>query len=311
VRILVIDDAADIRLFVKAVLEGAGHEVMTAEDPMKAISLMSIADVDALVLDLKMPRFTGFELLEILRRDARTRLLPVLLLSSLDATEERARGLRLGALDFLPKPVDPEQLVVHVERMVTHFDPSAGGLAGELEQIGLVPVVQSLQQKGKSGILRLSGPRPGLIELREGALIDARIGLLDGAEAVLSMLALDAGRFRFEPHAEKDVPAAGGSLLPFSQLAIKATQLEEELDRVRDHLPAGDAGLFVAGHPSTVANAPRGLPLAVVYERVESLPGVTLAELLDHEFLSPVKLCLTVATLVRAAVIEAVMGKID
>ena len=103
-RILVIDDAADIRLFVSAVLEGAGHQVLTAEDPMKAISLLSVADVDALILDVMMPRFTGFELLEILRRDARTRMLPVLLLSSLSETKERVRGMRLGATDFLPKP---------------------------------------------------------------------------------------------------------------------------------------------------------------------------------------------------------------
>ncbi len=305
-RILVIDDAADIRLFVKAVLEGAGHQVLTAEDPMKAISLMSIADVDALVLDLKMPRFSGFELLEILRRDAHTRLLPVLVVSSLDAAEERDRGLRLGALDFLPKPIDPEQLVIRVERMVNHFDPSAGGLAGELEHVGLVPVVQSLQQKGKSGVLRLSESRAGWIELREGALIDARIGLLEGTEAILSMLALDDGRFRFEPHAEKDVPAEGGTILPFSQLAIRAALLEKELGHARGHLPAEDAGLFVAGHPSTVADAPRDLPLAEVYERIAVLPGVSLAELLSHDFLSPVTLRLAVALLLRAGVIETV-----
>ena len=117
-KILVIDDAADIRLFVSAILEGAGHQVLTAEDPMKAISLLSVADVDALILDVKMPRFTGFELLEILRRDARMRLLPVLLLSSLSESEERLRGLELGAADYLPKPFDPEELVARVERMV-------------------------------------------------------------------------------------------------------------------------------------------------------------------------------------------------
>ena len=307
-RILVIDDAADIRLFVKAVLEGAGHEVLAAEDPMKAISLMSIADVDALILDLKMPRFTGFELLEILRRDARTRLLPVLLLSSVYDTEERAQGRRLGAIDFLPKPVDPELLVARVERMASYQPASPSGMAGDLEPTSLTSVVQSLQQKGRSGILRLTGSRGrGVLGLREGALIGARIGLLERSEAILAMLSLGAGRYRFEPDAEEDLhAAASGEILPFSQLAIKAAQLEEELGRARDHLPADDAGLFVARHVSTVADAPPDLRLAEIWERIDVLPGVTLAELVGHEFVSPVKLRLAVALLAREAVIEAV-----
>lgn len=308
-RILVIDDAADIRLFVSAVLEGAGHQVLTAEDPMKGISLLSVADVDALILDVMMPRFTGFELLEILRRDARTRLLPVLLLSSLSETKERVRGMKLGATDFLPKPFDPEELVVRVERMVTHRAVSPGGVVGDLDETGLIRVVQGLQQEEKSGVLRLVGfSRRGWIELKEGALVGARFGLLAGAEAIFSMLSLSNGRFSFEPSTEEEIRTADDSdVFHLPQLAIKAAQLEDELGRYREDLPAENAGLFVVGALSTGVHPARDLPFSEIYERIDTLPGVTLEELGSHEFVSSIKLRLAVAVLARAAVIEAVI----
>ncbi len=308
-KILVVDDAADIRLFVSAVLEGTGHQVLTAEDPMKAISLLSVADVDALILDVMMPRFTGFELLEILRRDARTRLLPVLLLSSLSETKERVRGMRLGATDFLPKPFDPEELVVRVERMVTHRPVSPGGQVGDLDETGLIRVLQGLEQEKRSGALRLScESRHGWIELRKGELIKAQYGLLEGAEAIFTMLSIRDSRFSFEPSTEAEIQSTKANEdLRIPQLALKAAQLEDELSRYDEDLPAENAGLFVVRALSTGAHPTRDLPFKEIYERIDTLPGVTLEELIAHEFASSIKVRLAVAVLARAAVVEAVI----
>ena len=308
-RILVIDDAADIRLFVSAVLEGAGHQVLTAEDPMKAISLLTVADVDALVLDVMMPRFTGFELLEILRRDVRNRHLPVLLLSSLSETKERVRGMRLGATDFLPKPFDPEELVLRVERMVTHRPVSSGGVMGDLEETGVIRVLQGLEQERRSGMLRLvSDRRHGWIELKEGKLVSASYGLLEGAEAIFSMLSL-YGRFSFEPSTEEEIRSnEPDETLDVPELAEKAAQLENELRRYREDLPADDAGLFVVRGLSTGVHPARDLPFKEIYERIDTLPGITLEELIAHEFVSAIKVRLAVAVLARAAVIEGVIA---
>ena len=308
-RILVIDDAADIRLFVSAVLEGAGHQVLTAEDPMKAISLLTVADIDALVLDVMMPRFTGFELLEILRRDVRNRHLPVLLLSSLSETKERVRGMRLGATDFLPKPFDPEELVVRVERMVTHRPVSPGGAMGDLEETGLIRVLQGLEQEKRSGMLRLSGDqRHGWIELKEGALVSASYGLLEGTEAIFSMLTLE-GHYSFEPSTEEEIRSnRPDDSLDIAGLALKAAQLEDELGRYREDLPADNAGLFVVRGLSTGVHPARDLPFQEIYERIDTLPGITLDELTAHEFVSAIKVKLAVAVLARAAVIEGVIA---
>ncbi len=308
-KILVIDDAADIRLFVSAVLEGAGHQVLTAEDPMKAISLLSVAEIDALVLDVMMPRFTGFELLEILRRDARTRLLPVLLLSSLSETKERVRGMRLGATDFLPKPFDPEELVVRIERMVNHRAVSPGGVAGDLDETGLLRVLQGLEQEKKSGTMSLmSELRRGWIELWKGKVAAAQYGLLKGAEAMFAMLLLEDARFSFEPSSSAETsPSDPEACLDIHGLALRTAQLEDELSRYSEELPACNAGLFVVRALSTGSHPVRDLPFQEIFERIDTLPGITLDELIAHELTSAIKVRLTVAVLARAAVIEAVI----
>ncbi|MEM7583907.1 MAG: response regulator [Acidobacteriota bacterium] len=307
-KILVIDDAADIRLFVTAVLEGAGHHVLAAEDPMKAISLLTVADVDALILDVLMPRFTGFELLEILRKDAKTRLLPVLLLSSLSETKERIRGMRLGATDFLPKPFDPEELVVRVERMVSHRAVSPGGVAGDLDEAGLMRVLQGLEQEKRSGMLRLVTPeRHGWVELYQGDLVASQYGLMRGVEALFSMMMLKAARFGFEPSNRAETPSnEPDEALDVTALALKAAQFEDELGHY-DELPADDAGLYVVRPFSTGAHPARDLPFREIYARIDTLPGLTIEELIGHEFTAPIKVRLAVAVLARAAVIEAVI----
>ncbi len=306
-RILIIDDDADIRLFVTAILEGAGHQVLSAEDPMKAISLLSVAGVDALILDLMMPRFTGFELLEIMHRDIRSRLLPVLLLSAFSKSEIRARGMRLGAADFLAKPFTPEDLIESVERLVSHREISSAGVAGDGES-GLIRVFEDLQRKRASGVLCLSSPsRRGWLELREGKLIGAQIGLLEGTEAILSMLTLRDNRYSFEPGSEAEIQAAHSSeIFDLPQLATRVARLEDELGRYRDDLPAENAGLFAARALSTGVYPAGDLPFPETYERIDTLPGITLEELLAQEFVSSIRLRLSVALLARAAVIEAV-----
>ncbi len=308
-KVLVIDDASDIRLFVTAVLESAGHQVLSAEDPMKGISLLTVADVDALILDLMMPRFTGFELLEILRRDIHTRVLPVLLLSSHSKTEDRLRGIRLGAVDFLPKPFAPEELVESVERMASHRAVSPAGGAGDRDRIGMIRIVQELQQSRKSGVLCLVSPsRRGWLELKKGTLVGARIGLLEGTEAIYSMLTLRQGRFTFEPGTEAEIQATAGSeIFDLSQLAATAARLEDELRRHQDDLPPAGAGLFAARRLSTDVYPGRDLPLSEIYERIDTLPGISLEELVAQELVSSIKLRLAVAVLVRAAVIEVVI----
>ena len=75
------------------------------------MALLAVADVDAIILDVLMPKMTGFDLIRLLRRDFRTRHLPILFLSALGEGPDRIKGLRLGANDYLAKPVRRSDLV--------------------------------------------------------------------------------------------------------------------------------------------------------------------------------------------------------
>lgn len=116
-RILVIDDDPDILLIIEHALEQAGHHVVTSSDPTRVAELALEHHVDTVILDVMMPDLTGFEALKVLREQPRTGGVPILFLSARSQSEDRVRGLREGADDYMTKPFDVEELVLRVERL--------------------------------------------------------------------------------------------------------------------------------------------------------------------------------------------------
>src|SRR2546423_7901350 len=100
-RILVVDDQrANVELMSGA-LETRGYEVVRAMDGVEAMALVHSANPDLVVSDILMPEMDGYELCRRVRADAATALLPIVLVTSLNAQEERVKGLEAGADDFL------------------------------------------------------------------------------------------------------------------------------------------------------------------------------------------------------------------
>lgn len=136
--ILVVDDDAAILLVIEAALQKAGHRVLGFTDPERAAEAAERTAVDGAILDIMMPGRSGYDLLEALRSDPRTQLLPVLFLSSLDSAPERVRGLREGADDYLGKPFDPEELSLRLDRLLVRSRLVAPHKTGGVED-GNVP----------------------------------------------------------------------------------------------------------------------------------------------------------------------------
>jgi DNA-binding response OmpR family regulator len=109
-RVLVIDDEPDVLLLCRVNLEYAGHEVLEAQDGEHGIADAVAQLPDAIVLDLMLPNLDGYQVLRELREDARTRDLPVLILTAKVQLEDHRRCLQLGADAFLTKPFSPEVL---------------------------------------------------------------------------------------------------------------------------------------------------------------------------------------------------------
>lgn len=112
-KVLVVDDEPDIVLFVRVSLELSGHEVCTAADGVAALVAVERERPEAIVLDVVMPELDGWGVLERLKSasDETIRTIPVLMLTALDAAGDHARGGIEGAIRYLTKPLDPDDLL--------------------------------------------------------------------------------------------------------------------------------------------------------------------------------------------------------
>jgi DNA-binding response OmpR family regulator len=104
VKLLVIDDDADLINILKVRLEAEGYEVLPALDAESALLMLHRVPVDLILLDIMMPRISGFDFLRSLSKDAALRDTRVLLLTAAGTTEQIREGLALGARDYLLKP---------------------------------------------------------------------------------------------------------------------------------------------------------------------------------------------------------------
>lgn len=118
VRILLVEDSADIRFLMKTGLEGMGHSVVTASDGRAALELARAGRPGLLISDIKMPLMDGYELIRTLRREPRLRDTPAIALTGFGAKAEIERALAAGFDTCLTKPAEPEQIDTAIRELV-------------------------------------------------------------------------------------------------------------------------------------------------------------------------------------------------
>ncbi len=116
--VVVVDDSISIRKFVGRMLEKAGYRVKLASDGLEASEVIAQVGCHLVITDLEMPRMNGYELMAHLRQDPATRQIPVLVVTSRAGAKHRDRALKEGAAGFLTKPVQEDQLISNVERLI-------------------------------------------------------------------------------------------------------------------------------------------------------------------------------------------------
>ncbi|HXU19759.1 MAG TPA: response regulator [Verrucomicrobiae bacterium] len=128
--VVVADDSISVRKFVGRMLEKAGYRVKLASDGLEASEIVAQVGCHLLITDLEMPRMNGYELMAHLRQDPVTRRIPVLVVTSRAGAKHRDRALKEGALGFLTKPVQEDQLVAAVENLIGSEAPQGRPLVG-------------------------------------------------------------------------------------------------------------------------------------------------------------------------------------
>ena len=125
-HLLLVEDEPDVASFVQQGLNEEGYEVSWVEAGRRGLDYARQGGIDLVLLDIRLPDLSGLEVCERLRLHRPE--LPILMLTALDAVEDRVRGLRAGADDYLPKPFAFDELLARIEALLRRVDrPSAPG----------------------------------------------------------------------------------------------------------------------------------------------------------------------------------------
>jgi two-component system, chemotaxis family, chemotaxis protein CheY len=119
-RILVVDDSPTLVKFVSYSLKSSGYEVVGACDGMDALEKVSNleSDIDLVITDLNMPNVDGYELIATLRQNDKFAEVPIIILSSEEADEDKQKGETVGATSYLVKPFKSSVLLAEVARLL-------------------------------------------------------------------------------------------------------------------------------------------------------------------------------------------------
>jgi CheY-like chemotaxis protein len=305
--ILIVDDDAMTLKLLDHTLVGGGHGVVATANPEEAALLAAAHQVDAVILDVMMPGRSGFEVLRDLHANAETRRLPVLMLSCLSEVEDRVKGLRGGADEYIGKPFDPEELLLRLNRLIDGRLSQRSEFLGRLETLSFAEVIQSLLHSDTHGVLEIgSGDRRGELVVISGRSIGASWGRLEGIEAVLAMMDLKTGTFRFSGSVLSEAAVTKGSEIPIQKTMFTAAWLIDELSRwpevSEDAVLSAQPGIQADPVPEADWSS---MPVEEILNEILSNPGITIQELVKIERWSPRKVDLVVRYLVQGGLVGA------
>ena len=116
-KILIVDDEEIVRRVLRGLLEKEGYEVIEAEDGGAGVELAKKEDPDVILMDLTMPGMGGLEACRLLKKDEKTKNIPVLVITALGG-ENKTEAINAGIDDFVSKPFDAEEISIRVKSML-------------------------------------------------------------------------------------------------------------------------------------------------------------------------------------------------
>ncbi len=149
--ILIVDDEEDIReLIAVNLLRGEEYKILEAGNGLEALQLARKKRPDLVILDLMLPEMNGLDVFARLREDARTKDVPVIMLTARGRLEEKIAGLELGADDYLAKPFSPKELNLRVRNLLRRTNSRQGATVVESGPFSLDRNALRLHLDGKA-----------------------------------------------------------------------------------------------------------------------------------------------------------------
>jgi len=123
-KILVVEDERDIRDLIEFTLRFAGFEVVSVTSGIEALERAPLEQPDLIILDVRMPKVTGYEVCRRLKEDPTTSAIPIVLLSAMGQETEIEQGLASGAVEYIVKPFAPDELIHQVRDILQRVGTS-------------------------------------------------------------------------------------------------------------------------------------------------------------------------------------------
>jgi pilus assembly protein CpaE len=122
-KILVVDDDPNVQRLVTYTVRQEGYEVITANDGAAAFRMWSVEHPDLVLLDVMLPKLDGYQVATKIRAEEGAGHVPIIMLTAEKEVEQKVRGLRAGADDYLVKPFHPAELLARIKSLLVPFEP--------------------------------------------------------------------------------------------------------------------------------------------------------------------------------------------
>jgi len=209
-RILIVDDEPAHRLMLRAHLEEAGFQVLEAASGQEALDLLAVEPVDLILLDLMMPGLSGLEVLERLSEQGFAS--PAIIMTAYGTIDSAVKALKVGAEDYLTKPLDTDELLLKIEKIL------------KLQDLEEIQTRREKNLEGRFDFGELQGKSPQLLALKE------TLALVAPSEATVLILGESgSGKELVARAVHKNSPRAGGPFVAVNCAALPETLLESEL----------------------------------------------------------------------------------
>ncbi len=117
-KILVVDDSSVNNFLLENVLEEKGYTLQIAYNGKEALQFIENEPPDLVLLDIMMPGIDGYEILQKMNANSKTRGIPVIMVTSKSEESDRTKALEIGAIDYVMKPIDIEELLEKIEDVI-------------------------------------------------------------------------------------------------------------------------------------------------------------------------------------------------
>jgi DNA-binding response OmpR family regulator len=307
--ILVVDNDMAVLKQVENTLRRNDYEVHLATDGALAINRALASPPEVVISAVEMPLLDGFKLCQLLRTNPITRDIPFVFLTSKETSPQRL-GQYLRPFDeFLLKPFKEEELLGRITGLLMRMEKveevavGEKALLGTLSEITLMDLLQILRMNRRSGFLDLEQEgRLATVFIREGEVVNAKLGKFKGEKAFFRLLDWNRGKFEFRPQAvETEVLIER----PGENLILEGLRQLDEVNKIKETLFAGGRRLELVKHFQGPPEKLRPVTREVI-KLLDYFSG--LEDIMDQSSFNDLEICQTLQVLIEKEIIDVSAG---